>query len=35
MPLGVTNRGSLADSSFPAFLDLVKRQLREDYRDED
>ncbi len=35
MPLGVTKRGSLADSSFPAFLDLVKRQLREDYRDED
>jgi len=35
MPLGVTARGSLADSSFPGFLDLVKRQLREDYRDED
>lgn len=35
MPLGVTRRGSLADSSFPGFLDLVKRQLREDYRDED
>jgi hypothetical protein len=35
MPLGVTKRGSLADSSFPAFLDLVKRQLRQDYRDED
>ncbi|MBX8476427.1 penicillin-binding protein 1B [Pseudomonas cichorii] len=35
MPLGVTKTGSLADSSFPAFLDLVKRQLREDYRDED
>ena len=34
-PLGVTQRGSLADSSFPAFLDLVKRQLREDYREED
>ena len=34
-PLGVTKRGSLADSSFPGFLDLVKRQLREDYRDED
>ncbi len=27
MPLGVTKRGSLADSSFPGFLDLVKRQL--------
>lgn len=35
MPLGVTQRGSLADSSFPAFMDLVKRQLREDYRNED
>lgn len=35
MPLGVTQRGSLADSSFPGFLDLVKRQLKEDYRDED
>ncbi len=34
-PLGVTQRGSMADSSYPAFLDLVKRQLREDYRDED
>jgi len=34
-PLGITQRGSLADSSYPAFLDLVKRQLREDYRDED
>ena len=34
-PLGVTQRGSLADSSFPGFLDLVKRQLREDYREED
>jgi penicillin-binding protein 1B len=35
MPLGVTKTGSLADSSFPDFLDLVKRQLRQDYRDED
>ncbi|TWC40318.1 penicillin-binding protein 1B [Pseudomonas sp. SJZ079] len=34
-PLGVSSRGSLADSSFPAFLDLVKRQLREDYREAD
>ncbi|WP_028240360.1 penicillin-binding protein 1B [Stutzerimonas azotifigens] len=34
-PLGVTPRGSLADSSYPAFLDLVKRQLRQDYREED
>ncbi|WAJ36598.1 penicillin-binding protein 1B [Pseudomonas sp. GOM7] len=34
-PLGVTQRGRMADSSFPAFLDLVKRQLREDYREQD
>ena len=34
-PLGITQRGSMANSSFPAFLDLVKRQLRQDYRDED
>ncbi|KRW58643.1 penicillin-binding protein 1B [Pseudomonas sp. TTU2014-080ASC] len=34
-PLGITPRGSLADSSFPAFLDLVKRQLREDYKEQD
>ncbi|MEP9318319.1 penicillin-binding protein 1B [Pseudomonas sp. LABIM340] len=34
-PLGVTRQGSMANSSYPAFLDLVKRQLREDYRDED
>ena len=34
-PLDVTARGSLADSSYPAFMDLIKRQLREDYQDED
>jgi penicillin-binding protein 1B len=34
-PLGITQRGSLADSSFPAFMDLVKRQLREDYQEQD
>lgn len=34
-PLSITQRGSLADSSFPAFLDLVKRQLREDYQEQD
>ena len=33
--MGVTSRGSMADSSFPAFLDLVKRQLRQDYREQD
>lgn len=35
MPLDVSARGSMADTSYPAFMDLVKRQLREDYRDED
>ncbi|MCL6691122.1 penicillin-binding protein 1B [Pseudomonas citronellolis] len=34
-PLGVTRQGSMANSSYPAFLDLVKRQLRQDYREED
>ncbi|MFC0711265.1 penicillin-binding protein 1B [Azorhizophilus paspali] len=34
-PLGVTTRGSMANSSYPAFLDLVKRQLREDYQEAD
>lgn len=34
-PLGVTPRGSLANTSYPAFLDLVKRQLREDYQEAD
>lgn len=34
-PLGVTSQGSMANSSYPAFLDLVKRQLRQDYREED
>ena len=33
--LDVTPRGSMANSSYPAFMDLVKRQLREDYREED
>ncbi|QLF92968.1 penicillin-binding protein 1B [Pseudomonas sp. ABC1] len=35
LPLGITSRGSMANSSYPAFLDLVKRQLRQDYREED
>jgi penicillin-binding protein 1B len=35
MPLDISARGSMADTSYPAFMDLVKRQLREDYRDED
>ncbi len=34
-PLGITKRGSLANTTYPSFLDLVKRQLREDYRDQD
>ncbi len=32
--LGVTEKGG-AGSAFPAFMDLVKRQLHEDYREED
>lgn len=34
-PLGITKHGSLANTTYPGFVDLVKRQLREDYRDED
>lgn len=34
-PLGVTGKGSLADTGYPAFMDLVKRQLREDYQEQD
>ncbi|WP_341707346.1 penicillin-binding protein 1B [Halopseudomonas sp.] len=34
-PLDVTVGGSMANTSYPAFMDLIKRQLREDYRDED
>jgi len=34
-PLGVTQRGSLANTTYPGFIDLVKRQLREDYREQD
>lgn len=30
-PLGITQRGSLANNSYPAFMSLVKRQLRDDY----
>ncbi|MBF7730435.1 penicillin-binding protein 1B [Pseudomonas sp. N040] len=35
LPLGVTQRGSLANSTYPAFMDLVKRQLRQDYHEDD
>jgi penicillin-binding protein 1B len=34
MPLGVNRQLRIRDS-FPAFLDLVRRQLRRDYREED
>ena len=34
MPLGLNKKRRIRDS-FPAFLDLVRRQLRRDYRDED
>lgn len=33
--LGVTLTPPRGDSRYPAFLDLVRRQLREDYREED
>ena len=34
MPLGVNQRARIRHS-YPAFLDLVRRQLRRQYRDED
>lgn len=34
-PLGVVKQASLLKGAYPAYLDLVKRQLRQDYRDED
>lgn len=34
-PLGVTAKVPSGVTSFPAFLDLVRRQLKRDYRDED
>jgi len=34
-PLGVVGRGEKGGSGYPAFLDLVRRQLRRDYRPED
>ncbi|WP_455375812.1 penicillin-binding protein 1B [Kaarinaea lacus] len=33
--LGVTKRAKSAVTSYPAFMDLVRRQLRRDYREED
>ncbi len=35
MPLEVTGSGSQGASFYPAFLDLVRRQLRDDYHEED
>lgn len=34
-PLGVIKKPLYEDARYPAFLDLMKRQLRKDYRDED
>ncbi|SDS91710.1 penicillin-binding protein 1B [Halopseudomonas xinjiangensis] len=34
-PLDVAARGTMANTNYPAFMDLIKRQLRDDYRDED
>jgi penicillin-binding protein 1B len=35
MPLGIVKRAGLLKGAYPAYLDLVKRQLRQTYRDED
>jgi penicillin-binding protein 1B len=34
-PLGVINRASAGTSPYPAFMQLVRRQLQRDYREED
>jgi len=34
-PLDITKRGVLAQTQYPAFLDMVKRKLREDYKEQD
>jgi penicillin-binding protein 1B len=34
-PLGVAAKGSRGGSSYPAFIDLVRRQLHRDYQEED
>ena len=34
-PLGVSEKGRTSAHSYPAFVDLVKRQLQRDYREED
>lgn len=35
MPIGVVKQASLLKGAYPAYLDLVKRQLRQEYRDDD
>ncbi len=35
MPIGVVKHASLLKGAYPAYLDLVKRQLRQEYREED
>ncbi len=35
MPLGIVKRASLLKGAYPAYLDLVKRQLRQTYHDQD
>ncbi len=35
MPLGVSTQQQRIRDTFPAYLDLVRRQLRQEYRDED
>ena len=34
-PLGVVAKGTLTKEAYPSYLDLVKRQLRQEYADED
>ncbi len=34
-PLGIVSKRSIASNAYPAYLDLVKRQLTRDYREED
>lgn len=34
-PLGVVEKGTLTKEAYPAYLDLVKRQLRQEYADDD
>lgn len=35
MPLGITPRPSYSENRYPAFIDLVRRHLARDYREED